>query len=750
MPKPIASIDRPLALRLRPDLVAVPVAMSGATTWVVQDPLTLEHFQFSAEEHALLEWLRERVSIAELARRFARRFPPQNISPEAIWDFLSRLHRAGLVVGQSPRQGSELLERMRRERRRRWAMAWSSVLSIRFRGFDPDAFLTALHGRLRWLFSPATITSALVIVVYATSLVVGHFDEFRHRLPGTSALFTPRNLIWLLLSIGAVKVLHEFGHALTCKHFGGEVRESGLMLLVFAPCLYCDVSDAWRLKSKWRRIAVSGAGIAVEILLAAVATIVSWHAQPGIVQLIALNTMVVCTVGTLLVNGNPLLRYDGYYILSDLVETPNLWQRSRDVLRRILGDWLFASRAVASPGASDDPLVPARQRPGLALYAIASKSYVAFVCIAIIWGLVQLLYPLHLQNLAYAVGVTAVASALVGPMIGSIRLLRNPLHRSEIRAGRLVGIVSLGLAALVVLLSLPVNYYVRAPLVLLPDEAARVYATTGGRLVSAIPAGHKVSRGELIGQLVDPELERELMRLEGEHALRQLKVEHLERLRGGDPEANDQLPTARAALADTKRRLEDRRRAVERLALRSAADGFVIAAPPAPQSSAVSDQLATWSGSLLEPANLGAQLEPGTLVCLVGDPGRLTAVLLIDDAEVKRLQPGQRARLVIDQLPGEVIDGEVVDVARHEVRDDASEGAARADLAALFAGLVPPGQTGALYQARVRLDAAADVSNAGYRKLVIGGRGQAKVAAERITLARSILRYIGQTFRLPM
>jgi putative peptide zinc metalloprotease protein len=758
MPKPVASIDRPLTLRLRPDLVAVPVEMSGATTWIVQDPLTLEHFQFSAEEHALLEWLRESVSIAELARRFARRFAPQTISPEAIWDFLSRLHRSGLVVGQSPGQGNELLDRMRRERRWRWAMAWTSLLSIRFRGFDPDTFLTALHARLRWIISPAVLALALVVAVYATSLVVGHFDEFRQRLPEASALFDLRNLVWLLLSIGTVKVLHEFGHALTCKHFGGEVRELGLMLLVFAPCLYCDVSDAWRLKSKWQRIAVSGAGIAVEVLLAAVATIVWWHAQPGIVQLIALNTMVVCTVGTLLVNGNPLLRYDGYYILSDLVETPNLWQRSRDVLRRFLNDLLFASRAAGTgrrgdwsgPGGSDDPLVPARQRPWLALYAVASKSYVAFVCVAIIWGLIQLLYPLHLQNLAYAVGLTAIAGALVGPMIGSIRLLRNPLRRAEIRAGRLAWVVSLGLAGLLVLLSLPVNYYVRAPLVLLPDEAARVYATTGGRLVSAISAGQKVSRGELICQLVDPELERELMRLEGEHALRQLRVEHLERLRGTDPEANDQLPTARAALADTKRRLEDRRRAVERLALRSPADGFVIAAPTVPQSSAVSDRLATWSGSLLEPVNLGAQLEPGTLVCLVGDPGRHTAVLLVDDAEVKRLRPGQRARLVIDQMPGEVIEGEVVDVARHEVREDASEGAARADLAALFAGIVPPSQTGALYQARVRLDAAAGLSEAGYRRLVIGGRGHAKVAAERITLARSILRYFAQTFRLPM
>ena len=201
-------------------------------------------------------------------------------------------------------------------------------------------------------------------MLYALSLVVGHFDEFRDRLPEISALVDWRNLPWLLLAIGAVKVLHELGHALACKHFGGEVRELGFMLLVFAPCLYCDVSDAWRLPSKWQRIAVSAAGMMVELVLAAVATIVWWYAQPGIVQLVALNVMIICTVNTLLINGNPLMRYDGYYILSDLVEVPNLWQRSREALRHFWSNWLLGQPTV------EDPLLPATQRPWLAAYAV--------------------------------------------------------------------------------------------------------------------------------------------------------------------------------------------------------------------------------------------------------------------------------------------------------------------------------------------------------------------------------------------
>src|SRR4029079_3112343 len=251
---------------------------------------------------------------------------------------------------------------------------------------------------------------ALVLVVYALSLVVGHFEEFRDRLPELSALVDPRNLVCLLAAIGVVKVLHEFGHAMACKHFGGEVHEMGLMLLVFSPCLYCDVSDAWRFSSKWKRIAVSAAGIVVELTLAALATMIWWYAQPGVVQLVALNIMIICTVNTLLINGNPLMRYDGYFIFSDLIETPNLWQRSREAFRYFWSDWLLGQPVV------EDPLIPVRKRPWLSAYAVASKVYMACICVVIVWGLVKVLYPYHLENVAYAVACTVAGSALIAPI----------------------------------------------------------------------------------------------------------------------------------------------------------------------------------------------------------------------------------------------------------------------------------------------------------------------------------------------
>src|SRR4051794_30213154 len=168
----------------------------------------------------------------------------------------------------------------------------------------------------------------------------------------------------------------------------------------------------------------------VEVVLGAIATIVWWYAQPGIVQLVALNVMIICTVNTLLINGNPLMRYDAYFIFSDLVETPNLWQRSREALRHFWSDWLLGQPE------PEDPLIPAGKRPWLASYAVLSKLYMVMVCVTIVWGIVKVLHPYHLENVAYLVGCTIAAGAAVTPIRSAMELLRNPVRRADVRAGR--------------------------------------------------------------------------------------------------------------------------------------------------------------------------------------------------------------------------------------------------------------------------------------------------------------------------
>jgi putative peptide zinc metalloprotease protein len=731
-----SSNDRLLALRLRPDLVAAPVEMAGASTWVVRDPLTLEHFHFSPEEHALLEMLRRPVSLAEMAREFTRQFPPRTITETELWTFLSRLHESGLLIADTPGQGDELLARFRQERWRRWSLAWAQLTAMRFRGINPDAALTAIHRHTGWLFSRAALVFVACLVLFAASIVFGHFDEVRARLPELSVFADWRNVAWLLVAIGVVKCLHELGHALACKHFGGEVPEMGVLVLVFVPALYTDVTDAWRFPSKWRRMLVSGAGMLVELVIASVATIVWWYSQPALIQLLALDVMVICTVNTLAVNGNPLLRYDGYYLLADLVESPNLWQRSRETLQNLVSRWVFGGRA------DDDALVPTRHRGWLAAYAVASKIYYAFLFVAIVWSVVLVLYPYHLENLAYLLGLTLVGGALVQPASNLYQIAKNPLRRRELRQGRLATVATLALVAAIVILAWPVNYYVRGPLVLMPSDAARVYATVDGTLQTSLPAGKHVAAQEIVATLANPEVEIELKRLTGEHGLAQIRLENLEKLRGQDEEAGPKIPAARAAVADLAARLADRERDAARLKLSAPAAGVIIPAPSSAPRETKDGRLPTWAGNLLDAENRGALVEPGTLVCLVGDPTNLSAVLLVDDTDVARLAPGQPVRLILDQAPGEVLSGEVIDVARHDVESADSTMNARADLASLFAGLTPPGRADKHYQVRVKLDPPD-------HELTIGGRGEAKIAAERITFARWLVRVFAQTFRLP-
>jgi putative peptide zinc metalloprotease protein len=541
----------------------------------------------------------------------------------------------------------------------------------------------------------------------------------------------------MMVALAIVKVFHELGHALTCKHFGGEVHELGLMLLAFTPCLYCDVSDAYQLPDRRKRILISAAGILVEFVLAALAVIVWWFSQPGIVNLVALNIVLISTVSTLVVNGNPLLRYDGYYILSDLTETPNLWQRSRQVLGDFGRRWLLGLKTTA------DAITPSRHDAWLAMYGVASKVYMTLVMIGIVWMLVQFLHPFHLQNVAYGLGLVVAGSALAGPVMGTTRLVRNPLRRREVRSGRLALVLLVALVGVGLLMRLPVTYSVSAPLVLMPQNAQRIYATVDGTLRSAATMGKTVQLGDEIIRLESSHIEHEVERLDGERRLRAMRLEHLLALRSADPSANAEIPATRAALAAVEDQLADRRRKADRLQLTAPVAGTVLPVPAVFDSHEPTGQLADWSGSLLDEANRGAHVAAGTLVCWVGDARALEAVVLVDDTEAPRVAPGQRVRLELDALPAEVVWGEVIEIARRDSTAPQLDGAADAPLEQLTAGLFPAGRDATRYHVRVAFDTLP-------APLVPGTRGTARIATEPMPLGRHTLRWLAQTFRVPI
>ncbi len=660
-----SSVDRPLALTRRRDLIKEPMTFRETCCWNVKDPVSLRYYQLSDEELFIQEQVDGVASLAEIQRRFERRFAPRKLELSQLHSFLGNLHRAGLIEARVAGQGEQLLEQHRRERHAARWQTLANVLAIRFRGIDPEPWLAWLYPKIRGLFSPAFLAFGLLLILSAVLLIGLRFETFLARLPEFQTFFGWQNILLLSVVLACCKILHELGHALTCKHFGGACHELGVMFLVFTPCLYCNVSDAWLLRSKWQRIAISAAGMCVELWLAACATFLWWFSQPGVFNSICLNVMFVCSISTLLFNGNPLLRYDGYFVLADLVEIPNLRQQAQSVWQQWLLRWCWNVRTESSWRQ------PLGVRWSLMLYGLLAGAYRWLIVASILGVLYYALLPYRLERLAQLLGSGVIAGMLVVPIASLLPTLRDAYRSQRANAWPMLAMIC-GSGVLVWLICLiPVSHYVRAPVVIEPSDAARVHVTAAGRLVDHVALGQRVESGDVLATLDNLEIDRQVTSLIGERDVQQLYVEQLARLQVLEGQSNrsaagSQLVTAREALRGLERRLGERRRDQSRLRLTAPRGGVVL--PAREKRDAIEPgTLPTWSGSPIDERNLGCYLEAPTTLCLVGEPTALQGIVLVEQGAIERVRIGQRVRILVDELHEQTLIGTVTDIARREL-----------------------------------------------------------------------------------
>lgn len=719
---------------MRPDLIVRRQSAATDSSWVIKDPVSLRYFNLSAQEHAILNWLDGNSSLEDIRRKFDDAFPPFRVTARRLQAFLTNLYENGLLIVDGPGQAKLLLESQSRQRNReRWQMLFS-WLAVRFRGIDPEAFLSWLSPKMRWYFSAGYIAFAIGLVVTALLLFATHAEHFSSQLPRIHELISPHNLLWMAVAFGVVKVLHEFGHALACKHYGGECHEMGLMLLIFVPCLYCNVTDSWMLQSRWQRIVVSAAGILVELQLAALAVICWWLFQPGLLQTIALNTVVVCSVGTLVFNGNPLMRYDGYFILADLVRVPNLWQESRTALRRMFAKWFMRPDAVAN-------LPPMEKSRLLATYGIASVIYRISVVIAILIFFHKALVPRGLGLLVPVV----IASFVVGASFswfGAVKRFWNrPSAWRMFNMSRVFLALGAAGAGAFALLLVPFSYHVSAPVMLEPVGAHRIYVSTPGVLQECVFPGDHVEQNHILARLEDLELTRDITRLRGEVALAGTRVQNLLARTTNEPEVAAQLQVAQEMLADAEMQMNQRQQDADRLVLKSPAAGQVMEAPRINEVAAEDDRLPMWTGSPMEPKNARCYLQRGALVCLVGDPAAKVANVFVEEADVSFIKTGQTVRLKFNIAPDNILSGQVEEVAKRNIDTVPIELAAERDLA------IRPDATGALrpLRATYSVRVAIDEHNA---DLLTGALGQAKILVEPQSFAQRMLHALRRTLNV--
>ncbi|MGC3972201.1 MAG: hypothetical protein QM775_34130 [Pirellulales bacterium] len=484
---------RPLPLRMRPDLKISRERFGDRIYVVVKDPVGLRHYRFEEEEFAQLQLLDGHRTLEQLKSELERRFVPQQFPVEEISRFVGTLHQSSLAISDVGGQGRSLWQSARRKRRQAVLRQLRSPLSIRLPGFDPTRLLDALGPWVGWCYTKAAAMLFFVLALAAVGLVAVHFDAMQRRLPTFHQFFTPANILLLLLLTGTIKVVHELGHGLTCRRFGAECHELGLMFLIFAPCLYCNVSDAWRLPKR-QRIAVSTAGIIVELILASLAVFGWWFSVPGIWNQLCLGVLVVSGISTVLINGNPLLRYDGYFILADLLETPNLAEKSSAVLRQ------FGRRLWFGDDRQVDLLVPTQGRGGFALYAVASFAYRGLLVGTIFFYLLDWSRPHRLENIARTVGLLSVAG-LCGGMIVRLWQVGKALPGRPAKIQRRFGVVTLFTALLIAtILVVPLPRRVWGTLEIEPHDARQVYVDVPGRLQSLhVRPGLRIESGTAHG-----------------------------------------------------------------------------------------------------------------------------------------------------------------------------------------------------------------------------------------------------------
>ncbi len=729
-------VNRRLRLSARSDVQSIRVAFSGQSTHVLKDPITLELFHLTAEEYFLFDRLKESISLGGLKKEFESRFAPRRVSVQTLQAYLNQLHSMGLLVSEAMGQGEQLVQSGLRRRRALRCNAAGRLLAIRLPGMDATGAIDWLYPRCRWMFSRGMLLAVAAIMLWALSILVGHAGEVAARLPALSTLVGPRHLLLLVVSIAIVKLLHELGHALACKHFGGRCHEMGVLLLALVPSLYCDVSDVWRLPNKWQRIGVSAAGMVVELVLAAMAAILWWHTEPGLFNTCCLNIVVVCSVGTLLVNANPLMRYDGYYILADLLEVPNLATRAHGLFGRSLKRWLLAEPADC------DPLLSPGKRRGLVAYAFAAKIYLALMLIGVFLVMSALARPYHLENLVYTLAAVVLVGYFAPSIISLGKWLGSPVVMKQMRPRRLVGLTTGAVCLLAAILFWPITGQVIAPVVLVPAGAEPIFATATGQLRYAIKSGSQVQSGDVIARLSNPAAELALEERLARYGQLQLRREQLLASQSFDERASRQLPTVEAALANAKAQLEKQQQEAERLVLVATQAGQIIAPPDRPRHSAGQThagavQLATWSGSPLSVRNEGCWIESGTMLCVVADPAKLEAWVAVDQSDVATVLPGQSVRISTEQYPYRVLEGEVVQVARRSTRHENQHG----NGAAAFSQWQRDSSQH-YHVVRVRIDS----QNA---QLLAGARGMAKIETSEITMATAAVRWLRSRLRLP-
>lgn len=484
----------------------------GELWYVLQDHVTGRFYRFSPVAYQVIGMMDGRLTVEDLWEEVLARFDDVAPTQGEIIKLLTKLHNADVLLCDVPPDTAELFRRGEKVVKARWKGNLRSPLSLRFPLLDPDKFLSRSMNFVRPILSSYGAAVWLAVVGFALVQAGFHWSELTENI--ADRILSVDNLFILWLAYPLVKLLHELGHGYATKRWGGEVHEMGIMLLVLMPIPYVEASSSSAFRSQWQRVFVGAAGMLTELFVAAVALLLWVGLEPGVVRSVAYNVVIIGGVSTLFFNGNPLLRYDGYYILADILEIPNLAQRSLDYLAYLIKRYLLGLKNL------EKPYVGPGERGWLACYAITSFVYRIFVYAAII---------MFIAGKFFFIGVLlafwASFSMLVVPLWKRTHfmLFNRQLTGKRWRAWGVGGTLIVMVFGMLFLLPFPL--VTRTEGVVWVPEEALVRAGTGCFLDSILVAPNsQVTQGQLLVKCLDPLLTSQVETLHSQ--LREFKARY--------------------------------------------------------------------------------------------------------------------------------------------------------------------------------------------------------------------------------
>ncbi|NIR31420.1 MAG: HlyD family efflux transporter periplasmic adaptor subunit [Gammaproteobacteria bacterium] len=530
----------------------------GQPWYVLQDHSSGRHHRFTPAAHAVIGLMDGKRTVHEIWETAAQRLVEDAPTQTETIQILARLHAADLLQCDVSPDTAEVFERHERQRGTQRRKHFSNPLSIRFPLLDPEGVLEGLAPLSHWLFSWLGALLWIGVVASGATLAAVHWDDLTHNL--TDRLLSVQNLLLLWLTYPVIKAIHELAHGLAIKVRGGEVHEAGIMLLVFMPVPYVEASASSSFPYKTHRMLVGAAGIGAELFLAALALFVWLNVEPGIVHTVAYNTMLIGGISTLFFNGNPLLRFDGYYVLADAVEIPNLGPRSARYIGYLLQRYVFGLRDAESPATTSG------ERVWFIGYGVTSFIYRMFILFFIVVFIASKFFIAGI-----VLGIWALFMQIGLPLYKGVKFLAgNP----QVRRRRLRVLCSTaGMVVLVALLVfvVPMPLSTRAEgIVWLPERAVVRSGTQGFIRRLLAESDSVVQPGDPLILCEDPLLDSRVDVLDARLAELEARFNAVEQKDRVEAEVvKEELKTVEAALERARERKDE-------LVIRSPAAGVFV------------------------------------------------------------------------------------------------------------------------------------------------------------------------------